>query len=286
MREELRDRVLDRLGFSSEPSIDLNGLSALYRAWCMNIPFDNVRKMIALRAVENPPLPGMQADNFFEAWIAHGSGGTCWPSSNALYELVCSLGFDARRVAGSMRDLGIINHGSVKVKIEHRDWLIDSSFLTGLPLPLDEKNFISSESVFAVEVEPSEGTHVIWVDVPSQSTYLPCRLLLDPVEHSYCLAAYEASRERSPFNQRLHALRKRSGEMIVLSGRTSFRKTASGVESRELSPDELCRALGQEIGISDKLIEQWVNSGALKDSFEPPTGPKPPAVDRKPPSQR
>ena len=44
--------------------------------------------------------------------LANGrrAGGTCWAGSNALYELLIATGFAARRGAGSMRDMGFINH--------------------------------------------------------------------------------------------------------------------------------------------------------------------------------
>ena len=53
MLPSLRERVLERLGFSSAPPINLEGLRALYRAWCRHTTFDNLRKMTALRAA--PP---------------------------------------------------------------------------------------------------------------------------------------------------------------------------------------------------------------------------------------
>jgi N-hydroxyarylamine O-acetyltransferase len=90
----LLERVLERLGFCAAPSADLAGLRAVYSAWCGKVPFDNGRKMIALRAQHDLPLPGGDAEQFFETWLAHGTGGTCWPSSSAVYELVQSLGFE------------------------------------------------------------------------------------------------------------------------------------------------------------------------------------------------
>ena len=101
----LRDAVCARLGIAPAPPT-LEFLEAVYAAWCRRVPFDNVRKLIALREAAPPPLPGTQAADFFEHWLAHGTGGTCWSSSNALYMLVTALGFTARRIAGSMRDLG------------------------------------------------------------------------------------------------------------------------------------------------------------------------------------
>ena len=136
-------RILGRLGLSDAPPPTLEGLHAVYAAWCAGVPFDNVRKMIALGAMHDRTLPGTNAEDFFEAWLATGAGGTCWPTSNALFELVAALGFNARRVAGSMRDMGVISHGSVKVSIGGEDWLVGSSMLTNVPLQLGDEVVVS-----------------------------------------------------------------------------------------------------------------------------------------------
>lgn len=280
----LRDRVLARLGFPRPPAADLAGLRALYGAWCAAVPFDNVRKMIALRS--GGALPGSEAPEFFEAWLEHGTGGTCWPTSHALCALLESCGFAARRVAGAMRDLGVLNHGSVKVRFGADDWLADSSMLTGAPLPLGPGIYVADDPVFAAEVEAVDGSHVVWADLPPNPEYLPCRILVDPSDHAAYLAGYEASRAASPFNQRLFARRNRPGEIVILYGRTRFGKTAAGRTSRDLDAEGLRRALREEIGLSARIVEAWEACGALAASFEPPAGPKPPPAARRPPSKR
>jgi len=284
--DRLRERVLERLGFSSAPSPDLEGLQAIYRSWCTSVPFDNVRKLIALRAGRVLPLPGGYATQFFEDWLDSGAGGTCWPTSNALFELVRSLGFEARRIAGCMRDLGVVNHGSVRVTAGGRDWLIDSSLLSNTPLPLDRDVFVHSDPAVAIEVEFDQSTHVVWSQSPPLLSHLPCRILPDPVSHSYYLERYEASRTLSPFNQCLYARRNRPGEMVLLLGNTRFSKTDQGVRSRALSPEESCDALCRDIGLSERLVGEWVCCGGLADSFTPPSGVSPPPMERRPPSQR
>lgn len=283
---DLRDRVLERLGFAGPPALDLGGLRTLYFAWCQGIPFDNVRKMIALRIGAGGPLPGGHADDYFTHWLAHGCGGTCWPGSNALFELFQAAGFAARRVAGSMGDRGIVNHGSVKVAIDGHDWLVDSSLLTLVPLPLGTDQSVHREPVHTIEVEPDGGTHVVWIDTPPNQGFISCRLLVDPSGHAAYLEAYERSREGSPFNQRLYARRHRPGEVVVLMGGTRIVRTAEGTASTELSPQEVCAAMRDDLGLSGELVEQWVQSGSLAASFEPPSGPKPPPLTRQPPSRR
>ncbi|MCC6857233.1 MAG: arylamine N-acetyltransferase [Bryobacterales bacterium] len=282
----LRDRVLERLGLGSVPLPDLAGLRAVYQAWCSEVPFDNVRKMIALRATPDLPLPGARAVDFFRDWLDSGAGGTCWPTSNALFQLLRALGFEAQRISGCMRDLGVVNHGSVKVAVEGREWLVDSSLLSNAPLPLDQAVFVLDSPVLSIEVEFNDSTHVVWSHTPPGSGYLPCRLLPVSVSHDFYLARYEDSRSRSPFNQRLYARRNLPGENLVLVGNARFSKTAEGVRSRVLTPQELRESLCREIGLSERLVDEWTGCGGLADSFAPPSGPAAPPVDRRPPSQR
>ena len=286
MPVDLLDRVVTRLGLTERPAADLPGLRTLYRAWCDRVPFDNVRKLISLGAGDARPFPGGRADDFLEAWLAHGAGGTCWPSSNALHAVLTSLGFDARRVAGSMRDMGVVNHGSIKVWLEGRDWLVDSSMLTTEPLPLGDVPFFLDDPVFVAEVEPVGDSHVVWLDLPPNSEYLPCRLLEDPVDHEYYLSAYERSRGFSPFNQRLFARRNLPNQLFVLFGRTRFVKTPAGLSRTDLSRNGLREALAGEIGLSGPLIDEWTRAGGLDAAFEPPAGPPPPPNTRQPPSRR
>ena len=283
---DLRERVLERLGLDSRPDTDIAGLARVYGAWCSSMSFDNIAKLIALRMSPEMPLPGLDGPAFLERWLIHGIGGTCWTSSNALFELLDSLGFDARRVAGSMRDTGIVSHASVKVRVDGNDWLVDSSMLTGVPLPLTDELFISGDPVFAAEVEAVEGTHLIWVDLPPNPAYLPCRLLVDPATHGFYVHRWEASRDRSPFNQRLYARRNFQGDMLVLNANTRLRKSAGGIDTKELNALEICESLRDEFGISGEMIDEWRKSGALDASFEPPAGPPPAPIAGVPPSRR
>jgi arylamine N-acetyltransferase len=282
----LARRALERLGFAALPPLDLDGLSAVYRAWCVHVPFDNTRKMIALRTGEGGLLPGTYADDFFESWLAHGTGGTCWPSSNALFALLEATGFDARRVAGSMGDVGVVSHASVKARIDGRDWLVDSSMLLNSPLPLGAHVHLGDDPVWPVEVEAADDTHVIWWQAPPSLAYRPCRLLLDPAPFQEYLDGHARSRARSPFNQRLYARINRPGELIILLGHTRFFRTAAGVSSRDLTADELLRAMREDIGLSDDLVSKWAACGATEASLEPPSGPPPPLEPRMPPSMR
>ncbi|MCC6201507.1 MAG: hypothetical protein IT494_00705 [Gammaproteobacteria bacterium] len=281
----LRDEVLLRLGCATPLRPDAAGLGTLYRSWCLQVPFDNIRKMIALGQGGEAPLPGGDATDFFEHWLAAGTGGTCWTTSNALCVLARSLGFDAWRVAGSMRDLGIINHGSVLVRGDDGHWLLDTSIMYNEPAPIGTAPF-SRDGAFPVEVEPSaDGGFLLWVDVPPGPGYTCCRLNTQRVSHAQFLANYEVSRERSPFNTRLYARRNRPEALVLLSGSQRYVKTASGVTRQELAPEELVQALRDEIGIAPAVVAAWVAAGGLESSYRPQHNPAAPAPSE-PPSRR
>jgi N-hydroxyarylamine O-acetyltransferase len=280
------DEVLSRLGFDHQPDADIDGLRKVYAAWCLSVPFDNLAKLIALRAPRGAPLPGMDASEFFARWLEHGVGGTCWTTSNALCELLVALGFTARRVAGSMGDTGYLGHGSVKVRIDGVDWLAESSMLTDVPLPLTGDLFIYDGPAFRAEVEAVDGTHIIWADLPPNPSPVPCRLLVDEITHGTCCQRFEASRTRSPFNERLFATRNLEGQRLVLTGNTRILKTAEGSQTKPLSRSKVCESLRGEFGVSEAFLERWIASGALDASFTPVTTTQQQSAPRDPPSRR
>jgi N-hydroxyarylamine O-acetyltransferase len=273
--DRLLSDVISRLGLPSTIRIDLDGLTDVYAAWCSSVPFDNVRKMIAIRS-DGADMPGLNASDFFQSWLADGSGGTCWPSSNALFTLLHTLGFAARRVAGAMFDLPDINHGSVKVTVDGRDWLVDSGMLTNRPLPLTEELYVSDDPHVGVEVEYVDGGHTVWIEFLPFSEYVPCRLRLDPVNYNYYHERYEHfSRGFSPFNTKLYVRKGGPEGAVVIAGGNEFTKTPDGMAVRPFDPEELTARLKSDLGLSDALVDRWVSSGCLESSLdESDGGPK------------
>jgi hypothetical protein len=276
------------LGLQEPAGKGLPGLTAVYAAWCRNVPFDNVRKMNVLGEGGTPSLPGRTAEEFFENWLAHGTGATCWPASNALYVLLRTLGFDARRVAGNMRDLGKTTHASVIVSIDGAEWLVDASLQTLQPIPLRRELYASSDLVYPAECEPVEDGWLLWWLVPPGQEFIPCRIFPQERTWQFYMDSYERSRGIGPFNQKLYARRSWPEEVVVLFGNTRFRKSAAGVDARELDREQLCVALHEDIGISPEMIERWRRSGALESTFQPVEGMKPFShpTQKLPPSQR
>lgn len=252
----LTERVLARLGLGDGVAVDAPGLAELYLQWCRKVPFDNVRKLISLRSGPDVALPGRDATDFFEAWLRHGAGGTCWPGALALTALCRSLGFDARPVAASMRDMGIPSHGTTVVRVDGDDWLLDSSMLTNEPLRLSAEHPTAIDHpVFATTATPVPEGWLFGFALVYADAQLPCRTISPmAVTEGFCLERYEASREASPFNAHVSTRRNEGDGVVSYGGSKRFRRTADGIEEGELAGDDLRAALVEEFAMSPEIV--------------------------------
>ena len=140
----LVEPILEKLDLAQPPGIDLAGLSQVYGRWCRRVPFDNLQKRLFYSGDASGPLPGHNSQDFFESWLAHGTGGTCWAHGHALHDLLTDLGFSAVRGSATMLvhpDVVGPTHGTVIVTLEGQQYLVDGSIQTEEPVPLAEGDY-------------------------------------------------------------------------------------------------------------------------------------------------
>lgn len=266
----LTERVLAKLGLRVRPALDLGGLRSLYRAWCRQVPFDNVRKLIALHSGPRGALPGSEPAGFFEDWLAHGTGGTCWAGNGALHALLGTLGFASERGVATMlvNPAARANHGTVVATSAGQRYLLDASILHEVPLPLDEgAPQPAQDAPWSVRTRHEAGRPVIrWrpLHLPSG---LDCRVeWLEATPDSFP-ARYELTRAWSPFNYSLYARRNRADAVIgVAFGRRVAFGADGTVDEAPLDARARIRVLVEELGISEALAQTL-----------PPDAPTPPA---------
>lgn len=183
---DLVDRILSELGLSKRPTVDLDGLKELYFAWCHNVPFDNLRKLIHVTEQNPGPLPGDTALDFFTAWLAHRTGGTCWSGNGALQALLHSLGFPAVRGVATMLVVPDLppNHGTVLVEMNDTLYMVDASIQHELPLQLDLNHPPNLEQ-FRWKLRLRHAGHKwhIWWQPLHMLEGLECRLDTYPAMH-------------------------------------------------------------------------------------------------------
>lgn len=244
----------------ARPATDLAGLSSLYAAWCRCVPFDNVRKLIHVRAERPEPLPGDDAQDFFEGWLAHGAGGTCWAGNGALFSLLDALGFETSRGIASMLAVPNAppNHGTVRVRFGREQYLVDASMLHGEPLRLDEdRETAVDHPAFGVRCSKRDGRfHVHW-----RPLHLPqgfdCRIEhFDASEPEYH-ALHEQTRAWSPFNFQLSArIVKGNGVVGVGFGRRGEILPDGEMKGAPLEGAARTRLLVEELGMSAEIASQ------------------------------
>jgi arylamine N-acetyltransferase len=270
----LRERVLAKLGFPAPPLPDRAGLAALYASWCQRVPFDNLRKLLHVRSGDPGPLPGDTPADFFAAWLAHGTGGTCWAGNGALCALLESLGFAARRGIATMLvapDLSP-NHGTVSVRLDGATWLVDASLLHGAPLRLDPAHETEvPHPAWGARARPDGGRWLVRWRPQHRPEGLDCRIdALDGSAADFA-ALHEATRGWSPFNYSLYLRVQRGGRVIGAAfGQRVEIDERGAVAQQALDPHERRRLL-EEAGISAAV------AAALPDDrpLPPPPGVAP-----------
>jgi len=258
---ELLERVLVKLGLSSHPAPTLDGLQTLYAAWCRKVPFDNVRKLIHLHSHDPGPFPGDNATDFFEAWLAYGTGGTCWAGNGALHALLLSLGFHATRGLCTMLIAPHIppNHGSVLVTHDETPYVVDASILHSDPLRLDASAPTAIVyPAWGVDCDRRDDGHwyIRWRSMFGEEG-LDCRIEDLSVSRDTFHERHEQTRPWSPFNYELH-IRLICGDSIVgaaLGQRVEYDGSGACVRTR-LDGNERKQLLIDKLGIHEEMVER------------------------------
>lgn len=257
----LVERVLTRLGFARAPTPDYAGLAELYLAWCERVPFDNVRKRLALVRGDASPLPGIEADDFFESWLAHGTGGTCWPAAGALHALTAHLGFRAQRVVATMvrSPLARPTHGSVAIELEGQSYLLDVAMLSRAPILMEEGTapVVDHPAGELKRERLTDGRFVVhWLPLHETQT-MPCRIESVGASARDYAEAYERSRTWSPFNYAISARTTRDDHVLGLGFGKRVVLDRRGIHTSEpLTPEQRTRVLVDELGIAEELAVQ------------------------------
>ncbi len=266
---DLVERMLARFDMPAYPEHSPAGLEAFYRAWCRNVPFDNVRKLIALRERGAGSLPGDDPVEFLEAFLKHGVGGTCWAGNGALCALLNAMGFDARRAVATMVVAPRIppNHGSVTVRFGERVYVVDASIMHSKPL------LVVPGEISRIE-HPAWGVVGHWVDGAFTIRWRPleredgmdCRIDEWSVDAERFKTQHEATRTWSPFNYTLTFNVIRGGGRLGAGSGQRIAIDEVGRETRTPIADRL-HFLIEELGVSEALAE------SLPDDLATPPPP-------------
>lgn len=256
----LTEKILAKLGFSSAPPLDFSGLEDIYSKWCRKVPFDNVRKLIHVGANRTEPLPGNTAVEFFENWLLHGTGATCWAGNGALYTLLSTLGFDASRGVATMMVAPDIppNHGTVIVCIGGTKYLVDASILHGRPLKLDvNAETAIQHNAWGVQAGFRDNQFLIsWRPLNRPESML-CRLEYENATMEDFILRHEETRAWSPFNYELNARLLKGESLIgVAAGHEVELDDRCAEHRRPLDCNQRMELLIDKLGMSEEIVRK------------------------------
>ncbi len=259
----LVERVLARFGLRQPPTLDLAGLNLVYGAFSGSVPFDNVQKRIWFASPQTTPLPGGDPAEFFNDFLQHGTGGTCWPINGGMYALLLALGFQARRIAGSVVVEGYpqgANHGSVLVTLDGISYLVDGWMASFKVLPLvPGRPGSTGTGIHDIRAVPTEnGFEIISYPGFDRDHPLPFRPEAehDPVDHAFFLARADRTRAVGFFNDALFISRHFPESILTIGRKSKFRVAADGALTKtEVGEVERKRALIEEFGLSEEIVQ-------------------------------
>ena len=131
--DDLVDRHLERIGISSRPAIDLDGLSELMLGHLLHVSFDNL-DVFDQRGVTADPVVNIVKI------VERRRGGWCFELNGAFGALLHSIGFDARALGAAVLLNGptdVVDHLTLEVRVDERPWLVDVGFGEAFIRPLD-----------------------------------------------------------------------------------------------------------------------------------------------------
>jgi N-hydroxyarylamine O-acetyltransferase len=263
--EQLFEPVLSKLGLAERPGLDLVGLNTLCAAFSGSVSNDNLQKRIWFAGEQTAPVTGGNPIEFFENWLVHGTGGTCFPINNAIYTLARSIGFNARRIAGSiiMEPFELdANHGSVLVTVEGIDYLVDAQFASFRALPILPGQAASTgEGIHDIKAVPvDDGFHVLWYAGHNREQPVTFHLTsrYDPVDFGFFLKQYDlsTSNSRSPFNESLYISRHFRDSILTLGRKNKITVASDNTATTiELTDEERRRVLIEDFGVSEETVD-------------------------------
>ncbi len=262
LSNKIVERICAKLSADESAKPSLDSLSQIYKNWCLRVPFDNIQKRIWISKGGTGVAPEMDPNQFFQNWLQHGTGGTCWPTSNALMSLLKTLGYSVQSIVGTMMvpNAREINHTSILCRLEGQDYLVDTSLATIEPMPL-KNNFTLRESspIFKINLQISDNAYDVFWMVPHKRD-APIAFHFqkpsEPIGCDFLQNRYaQMSKGEGIFNDGLYA-RRRLENSILLINRT--KKTSIDSENQVIqedisTPQRRKQILVTEFGISEEL---------------------------------
>ena len=154
----LVDQILDHLGIETELT-SLNALDKLMDAYVRRVPWESISRMAQRAKVAHISRCPRWPVQFWEQAMQQGTGGTCFESNYAFYQLLLTLGYRGYLTINNMQD-SIGCHTAIIIEFLGKKYLVDAGLPLHVPIPLDPTKPTVRESDFhTFTVTPTKPNH-------------------------------------------------------------------------------------------------------------------------------
>jgi len=119
------EEYLNRIGFNSNPEVNIKSLKALHKAHLFSVPFENLD-------IQNSVKLNLDTDYLFQKVVKNKRGGFCYELNSLFGWLLTEIGYDSRMVAARTFDKESVlqpeyDHMALIVELDE-PWLADVGF--------------------------------------------------------------------------------------------------------------------------------------------------------------
>ena len=265
---ELAGRLL---AGAAPPAADVDGLGALFRAWCAAVPYDTTRKLAGIAENPNGPLWGLDPNELLGQALLTGTGGTCFPLAAGFAALATGVGLDAAVHIANPDDPTYSEHAVVIVTIDGARYLCDPAFLHLCPARLptrDGQRVLVGPRSSPLEVTRRDGLITFAVQRGTSTTQRWYHHLDRAVDAAELAERYETA-GRWAAGMRPYLRFARGAHQVVIDANQITTKGAGGLQVRPLRDDTLhdqLAAATQWVGEPLELLYAQISGAQAQQS--------------------
>ena len=241
------DAYFERIGFTGQPSVDLNTLINLQRQHLFSIPYENLD-------VQLGRLPDLDINRIYAKIVEQRRGGWCYEMNGMLQWALEQIGFDVMRISGGVLraergDDALGNHLVLCVQLEE-PWIVDVGLGDGPIGPYPLKSHAAEQQGFCYQLEQVED-YWRFRNHPASSAGSFDFYYRQADENLFVEKCHWLSTATdSPFVQNLVCQLAVPGGYDTQVGRVAKRITSAGKQEHLInSADELVESLLQRFGL-------------------------------------
>lgn len=155
------------------------------------MPWESASRIARRAQVEDTAACPRWPEEFWRLALTHGSGGTCFESNYAFFNLLRRLGFEAYLTINNMQET-IGCHTAIVVNLDGARWLADVGIPLYAPIPLDPSSITQAPSRFHTYTITPTGVRRFTIERDRHPQSYIFSLVDEPVDEGSYRAAIAA----------------------------------------------------------------------------------------------